>query len=263
MTGRTKQTCYRRRKWWFRAGVLCCALLIPLSISTNVLRAAPLTRDGPLGDLSDPWNHIWLATQYRWGPPEGATETQETEWAIGFHTAMASHCGYYGKATEVRGIMKKSPYFLKGYLLIEDMDDIIASNCGQRLSTLKKVLGQKEAWENYLSATYPDGTAGLPSAPLVPEAERQKIEQYFKQNEDALKGQLGKYNERNGIAESSLGYEWYSINQIISLEVLSVDDKKGFVKLGFSVGRWRDVFEYVYEVQWVANRLRFVGHRKI
>ncbi len=99
---------------------------------------------------------------------------------------------------------------------------------------------------------------------MVPEAERQKIEQYFKQNEDALKGQLRKYNERNRIAEAPAATgDRYSVTQIISLEVLSVDDKKAFVKLGFSVGRRRDVFEYVYKVQWVTNRLRFVGHRKI
>jgi hypothetical protein len=156
MTGRTKQTCHRRGKWWFLAGVLCCALLIPLSISTNVLRAAPLTRDGPLGDLSDPWNHKWPVVQFLYGPPEGATEMQEAEWAIGFHTAIADFCGYRGKAAEVRVIMKKSPYFLKGYTVVAFDSEMAPKGCGPSLSILKQVLGQKEEWEYYLSVTYPD-----------------------------------------------------------------------------------------------------------
>ncbi len=156
MTCHTKRTCYRREKWWFRAGVLCCALLIPLSFSTNVLRAAPLTRDGPLGDLSDLWNHKWLAFTYTWKPPEDATETQKTEWRIGISTALAGICGNYGKVAKVRGIMKKSPYFMKGYFIINEIEDKIAvRNCGQHLSTLQEVLGRKEEWENYLDVTYP------------------------------------------------------------------------------------------------------------
>ncbi len=156
MMGRTKQTCHRSGKWWFRVGVLCCALLIPLSISTNVLRAAPLTRDGPLGDLSDLWNHKWLALTYTWGPPEGATEIQKTEWAIGFHTAMAGICGNYGKVAKVRGIMKKSPSFMKGYFVINEIEDKISvRNCGKYLATLQDVLGQKEFWINHLDAAYP------------------------------------------------------------------------------------------------------------
>ncbi len=156
MTGRTKRTCYRRGMCWFRAGVLCCALLIPLSISTNVLGAAPLTHDGPLGDLSGLWNHKWLAFTYTWGPPEGATEMQAAEWSIGFSTAMVGICGNYGKVAKVRGIMKKSPYFMKGYFIINEIEDKIAvRNCGQHLSTLQEVLGRKEEWEKYLAAAYP------------------------------------------------------------------------------------------------------------
>ena len=156
MIGRTKRTCYRRGKWWFRAGVLCCALLIPLSISTDVLRAAPLTRDGPLRDLSGPWNHKWLAFTYTWGPPEGATKMQAAEWSIGFSTALAGICGNYAKVAKVRGIMKKSPFLMKGYFIINEIEDKIAvRNCGQHLSTLQEVLGRKEEWENYLDAAYP------------------------------------------------------------------------------------------------------------
>ena len=158
MTGCMKRIFLWTEKWRPAVNCLCCALLISLFAATNPVGAAPLTHDGPPVDLSDPGNHRWLAFQYNWAPPEGATETQKTEWAIGFHTAMAEVCGYYGKAAEVRVIMKKSPYFMKGYKIIADIaDKITPGKCGQRLSTLKEMLGQKEDWKYYLGATYPDG----------------------------------------------------------------------------------------------------------
>ena len=143
MTDRTRGTCSWTEKWRLDVGLLCCALLVALSVTTTVVRAGKI----PLR------------------PPGGASEMQETEWAIGITAAMVEVCGYYSKAVEVRAFMKKSPYFRRGYSEISDYaDKIIADKCGGRLSTLKEILGQKEEWEDYLSATYPDG-AVLPEPP--------------------------------------------------------------------------------------------------
>ena len=152
-----KRSSLWRGKWWFRAGVLCCALLIPLSISTNVLRAAPLTRVSPSGDLSDAWKHKWpvgvmLSTV---SPPEGLSKTQELEWSIGTIVASAKLCGYYGKASKVAALMKKSIYFKRGYKDVLDVYDF-AQNCSRYDTLLDTVLGEKEKWEHYLGVTYPD-----------------------------------------------------------------------------------------------------------
>ncbi len=124
--------------------------------------------------------------------------------------------------------------------------------------------------------TYPNGTfaslararaaqkagqssiAGLPSSVQAPEAEGRRIETYFKQHEDEMKGKLKRYNEHN------LDFINIKNIRIVSLEVLSENDKKTFVKLSFSAHFWvPKVYTYIYEMQWVANRLQFVGHRKL
>ena len=135
MTVRTRGTGSWTEKWRLDAGLLCCAFLVALSVTINFARAGKI----PLR------------------PPGGASEMQEREWATGITAAMVEVCGYYRKAAEVRAFMKKSPYFRRGYSEIADYaDKIIADKCGRRLSTLKEVLGRKEEWENYLSATYSD-----------------------------------------------------------------------------------------------------------
>ncbi len=156
-----KRSSLWRGKWCLRAGVLCCALLIPLSISTNVLCAAPLTRVSPPGDLSDAWKHKWLAGVmiYTVSPPEGLSKTQELEWSIGTIAASAELCGYYEKVSKVEAIMKKSIYFKRGYEEVMNFFDF-AQNCSQYDTFLDTVLGEKEEWENYLGVTH--GTASEP-----------------------------------------------------------------------------------------------------
>lgn len=267
MTGRTKRTCHRRGKGWFRAGVLCCALLIPLSISTNVVRAAPLTRDGPLGDLSGPWNHKWLAFTYTWGPPEGATEMQKAEWAIGFYTAMAGICGNYGKVAEVRGIMKKSPYFMKGYFIINEIEDKIAvRNCGQHLSTLQEVLGRKEKWEIYLDAAYPSEAPPPAQEPPTGKAsgEAQKILTYLQENKRAVFRKMSKFLEENSVVPE--GNTTNRLLQIRNYKVLRVDGDRAFVAINFETGlrggSFSDPYRMIFELRWIDGELEFVGHEK-
>ncbi len=157
MTGHTKRTCYRRGKWRFNVGILCCTLLISLFVSTNLVVAAPLTRVSPPGDLSDAWKHKWLAgvQTSSVSPPEGLSEIQEMEWAIGTITASASLCGYYGKVAKVQTFMKKSIHFERGYNDVMDFYDS-AQNCSRYATSLDTVLGEKEEWEYYLDVTYPD-----------------------------------------------------------------------------------------------------------
>ena len=154
MSRSIKRSSLWRGKWWFRAGVLCCALLIPLSISTNGLRAAPLTRVNPPGDLSDARKHKWLAgaTTFSVRPSDDLSQTQKKEWWIGYLVGVAGLCGNYGIANDVRMFMKKSPHFQKALLDMEGYD--FAKSCGNHMTRLQKVLGQKEDWEYYLSVTY-------------------------------------------------------------------------------------------------------------
>ena len=156
MTGHTKQTCYRRGKWRFNVGFLCCALLISLFVTTNLVGAVPLMSVNSPGDLSDAWKYKWLVGKMTTtvAPPDGLSKLQETEWAIGLIVALAELCGYYGKASKVEVFMKKSIYFRIGY-----KDGIyfdFATNCSRYSTRLETVLGEKEDWENYLGVTYPD-----------------------------------------------------------------------------------------------------------
>ncbi len=158
MPGHTKRTCYRRGNWWFRVGLLCCALLIPFSIAIIAVRAAPLTHVGSPGEVSNAPTHKWLAGKVSVGlaPPKGSTEMQKTEWNIGVIVALADECGYRRQANEVHAYMKRSPYYKKGRSDIVNIPYLVAERCGQRLSNLQNVLGFKEDWENYIDATYPE-----------------------------------------------------------------------------------------------------------
>ena len=138
--------------------VLCCALLVSLSVTTDFARAAPLAHVGSPGEVSNAWTQKWLVgkSPTTFGPPEGLTEMQKTEWTIGIIAGLAGVCGHYGKVTEVRAFMNKSPYFRRGHSDIADWEDkLVSERCGERLSTLKEVLGRKEEWEHYLDVTYP------------------------------------------------------------------------------------------------------------
>ncbi len=158
MTGHNRRTCYRRGNWWFRVGLLCCALLISLSIAIIAVRAAPLTRVGAPGEVSYALTHKWLAGKMAVGltPPKGSTEMQKTEWNIGVIVALADECGYRRQAKEVHAYMKKSPYYKIGHSDVTDIYGLIPQRCSQHLSTLKEMLEQKEVWENYIDATYPE-----------------------------------------------------------------------------------------------------------
>ncbi len=165
MTRHTKRTCYRRGNWWFLAGVLCCALLIPFSIAIIAVRAAPLTHVGSPGEVSNTPTHKWLVEMIvGFTPPKGSTEIQKTEWSIGVIVALVENCGYYRQAKEVHAYMKMSPYYKKGHSDVTDTYGLLPQRCSQHLSTLKEVLEQKEVWENYIDATYPDG-ATIPELP--------------------------------------------------------------------------------------------------
>lgn len=73
-----------------------------------------------------------------------------------FRVFRAKNCGYRRQAREVHAYMKKSPYFKIGHSDVADIPHLLPQRCSQHLSTLKEVLGQKEFWENYIDATYPD-----------------------------------------------------------------------------------------------------------
>lgn len=145
-------------------GFLCCALLISLFVATNLVGAAPLTRVGPNGDLSDAWKHKWLAgtMTFSVSPPEDLTEMQRAEWSIGNIVGVAELCGDNGIARKVYDFMIASPYFKKGLMDMRGYD--FARDCGSHTTPLQKLLGQKKEWAQYLRATYPDG-AVLPEPP--------------------------------------------------------------------------------------------------
>ena len=167
MTDRTKHTCSRTGKPRLAVNCFCCALLIAFSVATNFARAAPLTRIGPTEEITNAWPHIWLAgtMPFTFGAPADLTEMQKTEWTVGIIAGLAGVCGHYGKVTEVRAFMKRSPYFRRGHSDVADWEDkLVAQRCGKHLSNLQKILGQKKAWEYYLGVTYPDEVT-LPESP--------------------------------------------------------------------------------------------------
>lgn len=160
MTDHTQRTCCRRGKRRFNVGFLCCALLTSLFVTTNLVGAAPITRVGLPGEVSNAPTHKWLIGTIEVGlaPPKDSTEMQEVEWNVGVVVGLAKEaCGIYGKANKVYAFMKKSSYFKKGYTDVVNFGPWVIRGCGSHDSNLQKILGQKEEWENYLGATYPDG----------------------------------------------------------------------------------------------------------
>ena len=138
---------------------VCCALLTSLFVSTNLVGAVPLTRVGLSAEVSNVPTHKWLAGKIVVGlaPPEGSTEMQEMEWTAGVIVGLAEEvCGIFGRANEVYAFMKRSPYFKKGYKDVVNFGPWSMEGCGRHGSNLQIVLGQKEEWENYMDATYPD-----------------------------------------------------------------------------------------------------------
>lgn len=163
MTAHTKRTCHRGGRWWFNAGILCCALFISILVTTNLVSAVPLTRVNTPGDLSGAWNYKWLigTMTVTVGPPEGLSEIQELEWTIGTVVGAAEICGYYSKASKVDNFMKKSSYYKIGYKDGKDFDFI--TGCSQYDAALDTVIKQKEYWESYLGVAHSD-KAVLPKA---------------------------------------------------------------------------------------------------
>ncbi len=94
-------------------------------------------------------------------PPKGSTEMQKTEWNIGVIVALVDECGYRRQANKVHAYMKRSPYYKRGRSDVNNILNLLAERCGQRLSNLQNVLGFKEDWENYIDATYPEPPAKL------------------------------------------------------------------------------------------------------
>ena len=81
------------------------------------------------------------------------------------------------------------------------------------------------------------------------EAERQKIETYFKRNESDLRMQLEAYNRQKKLGKS-YKMPWFKIAQFSLVEIIREDDKKAFVKIAFTLGG-ADVYsgarQYIYE----------------
>lgn len=129
----------------------------------------------------------------------------------------------------------------------------------------------------YLEA-YPNGTfaplahvrAGLkPVDVVVPEAERKKIEMYFRSRKAEIMSSLKKYNERNGIGDGSFygSSGVYKVQYIFEFEILSKTNEEATIKIVFQSGAPGTskgmAHVFIYQLQWVANRLQFVGHQEI
>ena len=156
MMAHIKRTCSRRGMWQVEASILCCAFILSLFGPINFVGAAPLTHFNSSENLTDAWEHKELAgtKTFTIGPPEGLSEIQEGEWAIGAVVGGAELCGYYGQANKIHAFMKKSVHYRRGYKDMSDFD--FSRNCSEYPSALETILNEKETFEKYLDITYPD-----------------------------------------------------------------------------------------------------------
>ena len=95
-----------------------------------------------------------MEQQVAQNPPPGTTKVQKAEYSIGIVVGVANVCGDTKKANEISMLMRKSPYFKKGY---GDtlMYDQITGGCGKMNELMDTVIKDKLQWEMYLDATYP------------------------------------------------------------------------------------------------------------
>ena len=88
------------------------------------------------------------------GPPADLTDIQKAEWEIGKLVGFAEICSYSSKASKIIRFMKKSPHFQSGYKETRKIDTV--RGCPKITKYLDDILGEKENWEKYLNATYPE-----------------------------------------------------------------------------------------------------------
>ncbi len=158
---------------------------------------------------------------------------------------------------------------MKGYFIINEIEDkLIASNCGQHLSTLQEVLGRKEEWENYLAAAYPSEAPPPVQEPPTGKAsgEAQKILTYLEGNEKEIFRKMSEFLEENSVVPE--GNTTNRLLQIRNYKVLRIDGDRTFVAINFETGirqgggTTSDPYRMIFEIQWIDGQLEFVGHEK-